>query len=184
MRSTSLRCVGGTIGLLACLASVGSAQGNRGYEIGGDAAFQHMESKAGGVTASQNVLSLPLSSVRVAFPTSGPFEPELSASLTYVTAGGRSTSNFSGDLGLLTELSGDPKGPRWFVRPAIGWQRSTTTNARTFSRATIGAGIGVRLAITERVAMRYEARYTYLAEEQGISGNVLGLLAGFSVFTR
>jgi len=63
-------------------------------------------------------------------------------------------------------------------------QRSTTTNLRTFSRATIGAGVGVRLAITERFAMRYEARYTYLTEEQGVSGNVLGLLAGISVFTR
>jgi hypothetical protein len=184
MRTSFLRHVGNAIGLLACLASVSGAQGNRGYEIGGDAAFQHMENKAGGITSVENVFSLPLSSLRIAFPTSGPFEPELAASLTYATAGGRSTSNFAGDLGLLTELSNDPKGPRWFVRPAIGWQRSATTNARTFSRATIGAGVGVRLAITERVAMRYEARYTYLTEEQGFSGNVLGLLAGISVFTR
>jgi hypothetical protein len=185
MRNPYVRHVGCAIGLLACLAGASGAQGNRGFEIGADAAFQHSENKQpDGITISQNIFSLPLSSLRVAFPTSGAFEPEIAASLTYATAAGRSTSNFAGDLGLLTELSHDPSGPRWFVRPAIGWQRSATTNLRTFSRATIGAGIGVRLAITERVAMRYEARYTHLTEEQGFSGNVLGLLAGMSVFTR
>jgi hypothetical protein len=185
MRSRFIRSSAVATGLLVWTASAGMAQRNRGLELGGDAAFQHSESHLpGGIVSASNSLLLPISSVRVAFPTDGPFEPEVAASFTYASAGGRSSSYLAGDVGLLTELSHDPKGPRWFVRPALGWQHSTVTSGNSTSRATLGAGIGVRLGITDRIAARYEARYTYFTETRGVSANVFGLLAGISVFTR
>jgi hypothetical protein len=185
MRSSLGRCIGAAIGLLACVVGHSAAQSNRGFELGGDAAIEHYEfSLPGGIRSVSNSLALPISSLRIAFLTSGPFEPELAANLNYSTSGGRSTSYFAGDIGLLTEISHDPGGPRWFVRPALGWQHSTVTNGSATSRATLGAGIGVRLGITDRIAARYEARYTYLTEARGVSASVLGLRAGISVFTR
>jgi hypothetical protein len=185
MRSRFIRFTAGVVGLLACVASAGGAQKNRGLELGGDAALLHYSySLPGGLSATTTSFSFPISNVRIAFPTDGPFEPEVAAGLTYLTSGGRSTSSFTGEIALLMELSRDLKGPRWFVRPALGWQRAAVSGAGSASHATLGAGVGFRLGITDRIAGRYEARYTYLTEARGVSANVVGLLAGISVFTR
>jgi opacity protein-like surface antigen len=174
------------VGLLACAASVGRAQKSRGFEWGGDAALLHYSySLPGGQSSTLTSFTFPVSNVRVAFPTDGPFEPEISAGLTYTkTTGGRSVSDFDGDVALLMELSHDMQGPRWFVRPALGWQRTSVSSAGSESHATLGAGVGVRIGITDRIAGRYEARYTYLTAARGVSANIVGLLAGISIFTR
>jgi hypothetical protein len=184
MRMQSARTASLALALLAGLATIGRAQKSRGLEWGGDAGFFHYAfNLPGGLSSSSTSLSFPISSVRVAFPTDGPFEPEVAANLGYSSSGGRTATGFSGELGLLTELS-PPQGPRWFVRPAIGWQVAASSGANTTSRATLGAGVGVRVGITDRIAARYEARYTYLSAARGVSANVIGLLAGISVFTR
>ena len=180
-----MRFTAGAVGLLACVASAGGAQKSRGLEWGGDAALMHYSySLPGGLSANMTALTVPVSNVRLAFPTDGPFEPEIAAGLTYVSSGGRSTTNFNGDVALLTELSHDMQGPRWFVRPALGWQRTSVSGNGSESHATLGAGVGVRIGITDRIAGRYEARYTYLTAARGVSANIIGLLAGVSIFTR
>jgi hypothetical protein len=152
--------------------------------LGGDAAFLHYSyNLPGGASTTTTALSFPISSVRIAFPTDGPFEPEIAAGLLYSSTGGRSSSGFAGDIGLLTELS-PPGGPRWFVRPAIGWQYTNATGGSSTSRAALSGGPGVRLGITDRISARYEVRYTYLTAVRRVSANVIGLYGGISVFTR
>jgi hypothetical protein len=185
MRSQLVRGIG-VAGLLACLAPVAQAQ--KGFELGGDAAYTHYSfNRPSGITpANMTSLTLPISSLRIAFPTDAPFEPEISAGLVYSKTGsGNSTTSFTGDVGLLMELNHELDGG-WFIRPAIGWQRGgvgAVGNA-SVSRATLGAGMGVRVGMTDRIASRFEARYTYLTEAQGVSANAIGLLAGISVYTQ
>jgi hypothetical protein len=181
MGSLLVRGIGG-VGLLASLAPFAQAQ--KGFELGGDATLTHYSfNPSVGRSTTMTQLSLPISNLRIAFPTDAPFEPEFAAGLVYSTTSGRSTTTFAGDMGLLWELSHDLDGG-WFVRPAIGWQRSQATGTPTLSRATLGAGIGARVGMTDRIASRFEARYTYLTEAQGVSANAIGFLAGISVYTR
>ena len=185
MRSQLARGIG-AVGLLACLAPVARAQ--KGFELGGDAAYTHYSfNRPSGTTTDMTSLTLPISSLRIAFPTDAPFEPEISAGLVYSKTGaGNSTTSFAGDVGLLMELNHELDGG-WFIRPAIGWQRGPAIGSAvstTVSRATLGAGIGVRVGMTDRIASRFEARYTYLTEAAGTSANAIGLLAGISVYTQ
>jgi hypothetical protein len=184
MRSPLVRCIG-AVGLLACLAPFAQAQ--KGFELGGDAAFTHYSfNRPSGVTTNMTSLTLPISSLRIAFPTDAAFEPEISAGLVYSKTGaGSSTTSFAGDVGLLMELNHEMDGG-WYIRPAIGWQRGPigAIGNASVSRATLGAGLGVRVGMSERIASRFEARYTYLTEAQGVSANAIGFLAGISVYTQ
>lgn len=184
MRSQLARGIG-AVGLLACLAPFARAQ--KGFELGGDAAYTHYSfNRPSGITTNMTSLTLPISSLRIAFPTDAAFEPEISAGLVYSKTGaGNSTTSFAGDVGLLMELSHEIDGG-WYVRPAIGWQRGAVGSVgnASVSRATLGAGLGVRVGMTDRIASRFEARYTYLTEAQGVSANAIGFLAGISVYTQ
>jgi hypothetical protein len=172
----------GAVGLLACLAPFAQAQ--KGFEIGGDASLTHYAySHSVGPSTNTTSLAAPISNIRLAFPTEGAFEPEIAAGLLYSTTSGRSSSTFTGDVGLLMELSQELDGG-WFVRPAIGWQRILSTGTTSRSRATLGGGIGARVGLTDRISTRIEARYTYLTESAGESANAVGVLLGISVFTR
>jgi len=163
-----------------------AAQQSRGLEFGMDAGLFHYSYSSGNGPrpASTTVLSFPVSSVRAAFPLSGSFELEPAATLVYQNGGGRTAVTFSGNVGLLMELGGDSKLSQWYVRPSVGLILASSSGFSTSDRATIGAGVGTRMRLTDRIAARYEARYQYVSKANNYSMNVVGLLAGLSIFTR
>jgi opacity protein-like surface antigen len=175
--------------LLAAAVAPAAAQMNRGLELGMDAAFFHYSYSYGDGTgaSSRNVLTIPVSQVRIAFPTSGPYEIETAANLGYSSVDGRSQTTVSADLAVLIELSHDPKASQWFLRPALGidhFSSSSSGTTSTSDRYRITAGIGDRMPLTDRISARYELRYSYSPKYGNTTANAIGLLAGISVFTR
>jgi hypothetical protein len=186
-----LKLAGSALALLslAVAAAPVAAQLNRGLELGMDAGFFHyMYSYSNGTgPSSSNVLAFPVSEVRLAFPSSGPFEIETAANFGYSSAAGRSQTSVSADGGLLVELSHDPKASQWFLRPALGLDHFSSGGSGTNStsdRYRISAGIGNRMPLTDRISARYELRYSYMPKYGNTTSNAIGLLAGISVFTR
>jgi len=186
MRSLCRATVSGFVALLAC-ASAGFAQHRSAVELGADAGLFHysVNTEVGNVTVNTTFtqFELPMRSIRAAFPIDETYAIEPAAGWVYTSGNGTSASDFNADLGLIMNLTRDPRAWNWFLRPFLGFQHSST-GSRTLDRATLGAGIGLRVPATDRISMRYEARYRYLAKNEGTSANVVGLLAGISVYTR
>jgi hypothetical protein len=178
------------LSLLCAVAVRGFAQQTTGVEFGVDAALFHysfdVKLGAGGTkSASTNLFEFPVSAVRVAFPLSTGFALEPSANLQYSSTNGQTLLTLTGDLGLLIDLTHDPKEWRWYVRPAIGVQHLSSSGFNTTDRPILSAGLGARVPLTDRISARYEARYQWIGKSSSASSqNGIGLLAGISVFTR
>ena len=170
-------------------ATTGAAQQNGALEFGMDAALFHysynVKTTAGDRSTSTNVFQFPVSAVRVAFPLNPGFSLEPSVNLQYSSVNGQNALTLTGDLGLLMDLTHDPKEWRWYVRPAIGLQHFSSSAFSTTDRPTLSFGLGTRVPLTDRIAARYEARYQWIGSTSTAgSQNGIGLLAGISVFTR
>jgi opacity protein-like surface antigen len=180
--------------ILGLIASPAAAQGrgraasqDRGFELGVDAELAYTKTHIDGPQSQPpgtTSFSLPNGDVRVGFPTSGPVTFEIAGNLNHLSSNGESFTSSLVELGLPIALNETRTAAEWFVRPAIGWQHTGQSNGPSTNRATLAAGIGVRVPVSNHISMRFELRDTYATKHQGISANTIGLLGGVSVYTR
>ncbi|HXT16964.1 MAG TPA: outer membrane beta-barrel protein [Gemmatimonadaceae bacterium] len=178
---------GVVVGIVSASAAAAQVRSrDRGFELGVDAEVSYQTVHRDGVTSQPDgttSFNVPTGTVRIAFPTSGPVAFEIAGNFMHASAGGGSVTTSQVELGLPIALTDTRTSADWFVRPAIGLQYSRSGNL-SFSRVTLGGGIGLRVPVSNVVSMRYELRDTYLTPSSHVSGNVIGLLAGVSVFTH
>jgi hypothetical protein len=190
-KETSMKPLLRWVVLATVLAAPLTAQSRgRPFEFGFDAGFSHtsFNGPTSGTSTSVSEWDFPLQGVRGTIPLNGQFALEPAVAWTTASGPGNTRSTaFNGDLGLLIDLNGTRSEPQFFLRPFVGLDHGGVTIAGVNSstdRATLGVGAGLRVPATDRIAMRYEARYRYLTEADGISGNVIGFLVGVSISTR
>ncbi|HEY9228295.1 MAG TPA: outer membrane beta-barrel protein [Gemmatimonadaceae bacterium] len=161
-------------------ASVAGAQQRRGWEIGFDAGLFRTSFEG---SDAATTFEFPVRALRAGFPIgrTAEFEPVLNIART--SSNGATATSYAFDLALVANLTPDRRTAQWFLRPFIGYQE-TSLDEFVRSRTSFGIGGGVRVGVTDRVSMRYEARYRYFPERRGISGDEIGLLGGISIFTR
>lgn len=171
--------------LLACVvAHPLSAQSRTGQpiEFGADASFGRIWEHVGnvGATFTFTQLDVPAPTIRVAFPLNDQLAIEPTVSLTTQHTDASTSTFFTLDGALLYELSPDRTRPQWFLRPFIGMHHESGNG----NGLTAGGGVGLKVPMTNRIAARFEARYTYASFPSDGWDQSLGLLAGVSVYTR
>jgi hypothetical protein len=171
--------------LALAAASPVAAQRNRGFELGADAAIERTWYQADGFAPpSTTSILLPVSAIRVGFPTGSPVGFDVAGSFLHYSTNGSTGTQLETQVGVPIVLNPSARDAEWFVRPALGWQHIALTGSSGTNRGLVAAGIGVRVPATDRIAPRFEARYTYYARAAGVSSRILGFMAGVSVFTR
>lgn len=162
-------------------APLAAQQSNGPIEIGMDAMLSRQSFKTDFGTSSATIFQVPLQQIRVGFPMTPTISLEPALGYTHVSGEGSSSDSFSGELGLLVHFNENRKQPQGFVRPLIGLDDKVLDAGTHF---TVGAGLGMKVPATDRIAGRFELRYKHQFESDGVSGNLFGLAAGLSFFTR
>lgn len=141
------------------------------------------------------VFNLNLSQVRVGFLMSPQFSLEPSVGLNSFSVTGGSTTNYMLGLGGLYHFSASRAQNQFYARPFVNFigtrdkststAGATTTTTTTSSNVTeMGAGFGLKIPYQDRMAWRLEANMSHFSKQYIGSDNRLGLLFGFSYFTR
>jgi hypothetical protein len=169
----------------------------RPIELGVDAALAYESSDpVDGVS-----LNVPVPRLRVGFFLSDAlsFEPSLSFNYSRATfhndiTGDDNTFSSTGyelDFGLLYHFSTDRTQKQDYIRPLIGLNGFSSgndgdENDNSASQVVFGAGLGVKIPATSRLATRLEAGFSHRAEDEPRlpSSNRLYASVGLSFFTR
>ena len=138
-------------------------------------------------------IQVPLQRLRVGFFVSPRLSVEPGLVLTHTSGDGVSFTSFGGDVGLLAHLTGVPTGrtrtPGVFVRPFVGLSRSSfdidAGTSGSTTQANVGAGLGVKLPVGDRLAWRLEGAYTRALKTDDLPAiNAFALTVGLSFHTR
>ena len=161
--------------MLIALSSIAHAQQGSPVELGLDALYSYSTD-----SPHLSTLVVPFSRVRAGFAISPNLTLEPSAALSHFSAGGADATNFTIGAGLLYHFNADRSAVQPYVRPFVEYAHSTATGAPNLSNSSVGAGLGVKIPVTERFKWRLEAGYA--ASNHSSSG--IRVLAGFSIFTH
>jgi hypothetical protein len=128
-----------------------------------------------------SILELPAASVRVGYFLTDrvSVEPNVTYSRFTPEEGARSSSYFA-SVGIAYHLQADRSKPQLFVQPYLGISGSEGGSDDAF--ALIGATVGFKLPLAERVVLRTSANY-----DRGLSdgdNSFIGVRTGFSVYLR
>lgn len=128
-----------------------------------------------------SIVELPAASVRFGYFLTDRIsvEPNLTYSRFSPEDGAASSSYFT-SLGVAYHVPADRSKPQLFVQPYLGLSGSEGGSDGSF--ALIGAAVGVKLPLAERVVLRTSANY-----DRGLSegdNSFFGVRAGFSVYLR
>ena len=168
----------------------------RPIELGVDAALAYESSDpVDGVS-----FNVPVPRLRVGFFLSDAVSLEPSLSFNYSRAtfnnpitGEDNTFSSTGyefDFGLLYHFSTDRTQKQVYIRPLIGLNGFSSSddddNDNSASQVVFGAGLGVKLPATNRLATRLEAGFTHRSEDEPRlpSSNRIYASVGLSFFTR
>lgn len=174
------------VALILAAASPASAQAARSYpyELGVDGSVIWRSTKFGASGASTTFTSvnLPVNAIRVGTFITNQLELEPSISYQRVSDSGNSFSQLDLSIAAPIYFTPDRNKTQLFVRPVVGLLKVSGDNG---TQVNVGAGLGVKVPIDPRIATRFEAEYRH-ANESGNLGayNQLGLIVGFSVYTR
>ena len=129
-------------------------------------------------------IALPGQHIRVGFMVSPKISFEPTVGLNYIHAAGQSETSYEALVGMLYHLSTDRRTSQVYVRPFVGFV-GTSVAGNNETQAALGAGLGIKLPMYERLSTRFEANYghTFSSGAAG-SSNSIGLLAGLSFYTR
>jgi hypothetical protein len=168
-----------------------SAQYSHPIELGFDAGIS-----IGLSDNSETIIRFPIQAVRLGFflDQSKSIEPKFA--VTTVTGSDGYTA-YRADLGFLYHFYGKrrfdifpDRTPRSavFVRPFAGIQGVSSNNAPDTRADILGIGLGVKFALVDRVASRFEVNFSEFFTDNDVGANdeysALGLLAGLSFFFR
>lgn len=182
-----LRSVSAACAATLLIAGATHAQRPVRVELGVDAALNHVSYDLDPGSASNTFFDFPAQEIRAGFELTPLISLEPTLGIHSVSGdGGMSMINF--DIGVPISLSGpiNPTAQQFFVRPLVGFRHESLTGEHSDTQTALGAGLGMRVHVTGRLAARFEARYVHGLQEGDFikSTNELGLFAGVSFFTR
>ena len=175
------------LALLTVAAAPLAAQPAAPIELGVDANITRDD------RSDATTFALPLGRVRAGFFLSPSLSLEPALSVQRTSAENGSSTRVGGALGLLAHLGGVPTGryrtTSVYVRPFVGFDRFSFDpddgDGASATQGNVGAGLGAKFPVGDRLAWRLEAVYTRLLEtDDAPSGNLFGLNLGLSFHTR
>jgi hypothetical protein len=166
-------------------------------ELGIDAAISRQTNDL----ANTTVLMLPVTQFRVGFFASNAISIEPSAAFVFASQTVKNTltggdvsakgTTYDLDLGLLYHFQTDRLKPQPYIRPFVGirgFHNSSDTDGLdgSGSQTSLGAGIGVKMPLAERLGGRVELGYRHNADNapEFQASNSVFLSFGLSYFTR
>jgi len=142
---------------------------------------------------SRTVISIPVQAFRIGFFFQDNVSLEPKFALNTVTGSGETFTDYEAELGLLYHFfrerervgrvvypGGSPRSA-FYVRPFVGIVGSSGGGSSN-SDAILGAGVGMKVPVLNRLAARFEANFAHQFGDADF--NQLGLLAGLSFFTH
>jgi hypothetical protein len=155
---------------------------SRAVEIGLDGGLQY------GFDSEATTFDVPIQRVRAAFPAGDRFALEPAFSFAYADVNGATTTAVRIQLGALYALT-RARLEGAFVRPFFGFgindiEVDGLVN-EDVTTLELGAGIGTRTRIADRLALRFEGSLRGNFPSDDLENDiVLGLTVGLSFFTR
>lgn len=130
-------------------------------------------------------LSVPVQRIRVGFFLSPTISLEPSFGLTTISGGGDRITTYSIGTGLLWHFAPSRAANQLYLRPFVDFNGASFSGAGSDNSVTFGAGFGIKHPIRDRFNTRLEGLFGHTGEHSGMpSSNELGVLFGFSVYTR
>jgi outer membrane protein with beta-barrel domain len=151
-----------------------SAQ-QRGIEIGLDGGLQYS------TDADLLTISVPFQRVRAAFPSGVRLAVEPGLSFTRLSSNGESLTLLVFQVGALYDF---PDTQNTYVRPFAGFEYADGSFSDSNTAFNLGAGVGTRSHIADRLALRIEANLTGRFGSGGGADALIGATVGLSFFTR
>jgi len=133
-----------------------------------------------------SMIQIPVQSVRAGFffTDNVSVEPALSLNSVHVNGGGTVTS-YTAEVGLLWHFARLAQTHRVYLRPFAGVTGTSISGEGSNTQTALGAGLGIKCPIANRLATRVEANYAhYLKSGDTDAVNLIGLRFGLSFFTR
>jgi hypothetical protein len=157
------------------LPSYLDAQQSR-IEIGIDGGIQYS------FDANLFTIAVPFQRVRAAFPLEHRLAVEPALSFTRLSSEGQSVALLTIQVGALYDI--DPSPNRTYVRPFAGIEYADASFTGGETVFDLGAGLGTRSRLADRLALRIEANLTGRFGAEGGTDGVIGATVGLSFFTR
>ena len=128
-------------------------------------------------------IAVPLQSIRVGFFVSDRVSIEPSVSFSYTDFGDESLTTLGLGAGVLYHFTDDATQPRFYIGGGAALGMIDVVD-ETETQFAVGVGLGVKLPIANRMAVRLEGQYNRRFESDLLPGaNVIGITVGFSFFT-
>jgi hypothetical protein len=127
-------------------------------------------------------IALPFQRVRAAFPLEHRLAIEPALSFTRLSSNGESLTALVMRVGVLYDL--EAEGNTTYARPFAGIEYADASFGDSETVFDLGAGIGTRTRIVERLALRIEANLTGRFGAEGGTDGVIGATIGLSFFTK
>jgi hypothetical protein len=174
------------VAVAAGFPAVARSQATLPYELGVDGTvirrFETFEGRGIKSTSDFTSVSLPVNAIRVGLFVTRQIELEPSLSYMRVSTGGDSFSQIDLSIAAPLYFTPDRTKSQFFVRPVVGLLKVTGNDG---AQVNVGAGLGVKIPIDRRIATRLEAEYRHGNQAGAESSyNQIGLILGFSVYTR
>jgi hypothetical protein len=127
-------------------------------------------------------IALPFQRVRAAFPLEHRLAIEPSLSFTRLSSNGASLAALVMGIAALYDL--EARGKATYARPFFGIEYADASFGDAETVFDLGAGIGTRSRIADRLALRIEASVAGRFGAEGGTDGVIGATVGLSFFTR
>jgi Outer membrane protein beta-barrel domain len=162
--------------LAVCLLPSTLTAQQRNVEIGLDGGLEYA------FDADLLTIALPFQRVRAAFPFEHRMAIEPGLSFTRLSTNGASLALLVMRVGLLYDL--EAEGKSTYARPFVGIEYTDPSFGDSETVFDLGAGVGTRSHIADRLALRIEANLTGRFGAEGGADGVIGATVGLSFFTR
>lgn len=157
------------------LPSMLVAQRNNDVEIGLDGGMSYS------LDAELLTIAIPFQRVRAAFPLEHRLAIEPAFSFTRLSSNGVSLAALMMGAGVLYDLDDTPGAS--YARPFVGLEYADGFG-ESETVFNLGAGIGTRTRIADRLALRLEGSITGRFGASGGTDGVIGATVGLSFYTR
>jgi len=128
-------------------------------------------------------INVPQQSIRVGFFVSDQLSVEPAVGFSWLDAGGESLTQLALAGRVLYHFSPDPTRPRFYLGGGAGFTLIDVADDQE-TQFGVGGGLGVKLPIADRMAIRLEGSFSrYFETDQLPATSVIGVVVGFSFFT-
>ena len=135
---------------------------------------------------NQTSIDVPQQSIRVGFFVSDQLSIEPAVGFSYIDdflGFGESLTQLALEGRVLYHFSPDPTRPRFYLGGGAGFTLIDVADDQE-TQFGVGGGLGVKLPIADRMAIRLEGSFSrYFETDQLPATSVIGVVVGFSFFT-